>query len=117
MELLVRIAEEKYIQKYHTTKSHVEAIQMLWSENLAPIFTDPIYNNQYWRDDRYWNKECDTVMKYYKNILDQIYLNNKKERFMRLEEFNNVVNLTDLIELDQISSNTYLQAFNNAMMT
>ena len=30
MELIVRIAEEKYINKYAKTKNMAEAVQMLW---------------------------------------------------------------------------------------
>ena len=30
MEILVRIAEEKYINKYQKTKDYFEAVKMLW---------------------------------------------------------------------------------------
>ena len=33
MELLIRIAEEKYIFKYAKTKSYFEAIDMFWEGN------------------------------------------------------------------------------------
>lgn len=40
MELLVRIANEKYIEKYKLTTKMDEAIQMLWKEHLEPVMGD-----------------------------------------------------------------------------
>ncbi len=34
MEVLVRIAEEKYILKLKSTSSYFEAVKMLWDEHL-----------------------------------------------------------------------------------
>lgn len=45
MELLVKIAEEKYILKYQKTKSLFEAVKMLWDEFLLKEFTNPKYNS------------------------------------------------------------------------
>jgi len=35
MEVLVRIAEEKYILKYKTTTNYFEAVKSFWDEHLA----------------------------------------------------------------------------------
>lgn len=34
MDIIYKLAEEKYIQEYKTTKSISEAIKMLWDEHL-----------------------------------------------------------------------------------
>ncbi len=38
MEILVRIAEEKYINKLKTTTNHFDATKMLWEEHCAKVF-------------------------------------------------------------------------------
>jgi hypothetical protein len=38
MEILVRIAEEKYIFKLKSTANHFEATKMLWEEHCAKVF-------------------------------------------------------------------------------
>lgn len=35
MEVLVRIAEEKYIIKYKTTTNYAEAVRLFWEEHLV----------------------------------------------------------------------------------
>jgi len=44
MELLVKVAEEKYIIKYPKTKTLVDAMRMFWDEYLLKEFTNPKYN-------------------------------------------------------------------------
>lgn len=34
MDMIVRLAEEKYINKYKYTKNYFEAVESLWNEHL-----------------------------------------------------------------------------------
>ena len=45
MELIVRIAEEKYVIKYQKTKNYFEAVEMLWEDNLIKEFFNPMYDS------------------------------------------------------------------------
>ena len=73
MELIVRIAEEKYINKYQKTKNYFEAVEMLWEDNLIAEFSNLKYDTQIWRNERYFNEDCDYCLKNYKRIIDYIY--------------------------------------------
>lgn len=43
------------------------------SEHLEKVFTNPAYDTQIWRIDRYWNEDCDYCLKNYKRIIDYVY--------------------------------------------
>ena len=73
MELIVRIAEEKYINKYQKTKNYFEAVEMLWEDNLIAEFSNLKYDTQIWRNERYFNEDCDYCLKHYKRIIDYVY--------------------------------------------
>ena len=79
MEILVRIAEEKYILKYKKTNSYIQALTYLWDEHLSQEINEQ-YNFQTWRNQRYWNEQCDTCLKHYKVILDHVYKRYSKQK-------------------------------------
>ncbi|KRW99368.1 hypothetical protein PPERSA_02480 [Pseudocohnilembus persalinus] len=122
MDIIYKLAEEKYIQEYKTTKSISEAIKMLWDEHLKEEMTS--YSSQVWRIQRYWNEKCDTVLKGYKKIIDNVYKDYSKKKvkpgqppFMCLDELQNICIQMGLDELDHWSSSEHLFSFNLSMMT
>ncbi|KAL4456118.1 hypothetical protein ABPG74_014079 [Tetrahymena malaccensis] len=123
MEVLVRIAEEKYILKYKTTNNYFEAVKMFWDEHLAQEINSQ-YNLQTWRNERYWNEECDTCLKNYKRIVEHVYKKFSKLKvkpgqapFMCLEELQTICNKAGLTEEAHFGPNVALQAFNFSVMT
>lgn len=94
LELLIRIADEKYIQKLKATQSISEAFSNLWEEHLkAEIFEN--FDENKWRWDRYYNEDCDYCIKNYKRIIENVYKRFSKKKvkpgqspFMCLDELN-----------------------------
>mmetsp|Transcript_6520 Transcript_6520/g.891 ORF Transcript_6520/g.891 Transcript_6520/m.891 type:complete len:85 (+) Transcript_6520:63-317(+) len=78
MDILVKLAEEKYILKYKSTKIYAEAVKSLWDEHLFEEVNK--YNSQKWRNDKYWVEECDIVLKNYRRGIEFVYLNNSKKK-------------------------------------
>ncbi|KAL4463939.1 hypothetical protein ABPG74_005876 [Tetrahymena malaccensis] len=122
MEVLVRIAEEKYILKTKKSASYFEAISQMWNEHLEKEFTS--HSPQAWREQRYWNEECDYCLKNYKPIIDHIYRRHSKKKvkpgqspFMCLEELNNIIALSGLLNDEKFGSQVANFAFNLSMMT
>lgn len=79
LELLVRIADEKYIQKLKVTNSISEAFKLLWDEHLKQELENQ-YNESKWRWERYYNEECDYCLKHYRKIIDHIYKRFSKKK-------------------------------------
>lgn len=71
MEILVRMAEEKYINKYKSTTNYFEALKMLWNDHCQNVFNKN--DSQNWRQTRLWNEDCDFCIKYYQKIITQAY--------------------------------------------
>ncbi|KRX01621.1 hypothetical protein PPERSA_00328 [Pseudocohnilembus persalinus] len=122
MEIWVRLSEEKYIFKYKSTQSHYEALRMLWDEHLEKHFTK--FDQQKWREERYWNEDCDYCLKHYKKLIDYIYKQYAKKKvkpgqvpFMCLDELNQIISLCNLNAEESFGSSVYLFAYNMSMMT
>lgn len=51
--------------------TEAEAIQLTWEKHIQPHieFSESInpyvYNQQKWREERFWNEECDNILKAY----------------------------------------------------
>ncbi|EGR32874.1 leucine rich repeat protein [Ichthyophthirius multifiliis] len=124
MEILIRIAEEKYILKQKKAQSYLQALQFLWEEHLFQELSNESYNPQIWRNQRYWNEECDTCLKFYKPILEHVYKKYAKLKvkpgqppFMCLEELQNICTQCGFNELAHFGPQIPLLAFNFSMMT
>lgn len=102
MELLVRLANEKYIDKLKLTQNMFEALKMLWSEHLDAVMGEK--GNKYydyqqkWREENYFNEECDYCLKHYKKIADHVYKRFSKKKvkpgqapFMCLDELQTLI--------------------------
>ena len=120
MEVLVRIAEEKYI-KNNVEDNYTGAVKALINDHCLPYFKQ--FDAQKWRDDRYWNEECDDVLKYYRPVLENIYTQYSKKKvkpgqkkFMSLEELSAICKKADVYDEFFVERDSNL-AFNLAMMT
>ncbi|EGR31140.1 leucine rich repeat protein [Ichthyophthirius multifiliis] len=124
MEAFVRIAEEKYILKYSKTQSFFEAMNLFWDEHLENIINEEKYNAQKWREEKYWNEECDYCLKNYKKIIDHVYKKFSKLKvkpgqipFMSLDELQKIISLTAIAEDENFGTNVVNFAYNQSMMT
>jgi len=78
IEIITRIAEEKYIIKLKLTQDYPTALKMLWDKHLKQVFTS--HNWKLWREDNYWTEHCDLVFKRYKRVIDYVYKENSKKK-------------------------------------
>lgn len=120
MEVLVRIAEEKYI-KNNVEEAYEGAVKALISDHCLPYFKQ--FDSQKWRNDRYWKEECDDVLKYYRPVLENVYnqFSKKKvkpgqKKFMSLEELSTICKKADVYDEFFVERDSNL-AYNLSMMT
>lgn len=120
MEVIVRIIEFKH-GKSKSTMTFPESMELTIKENLMPIFNK--YNAQTWRDEKYWCESCDDALKFYKSVLDNVYMRYSvrkvkpgQKKFMCVEEFHDIFRTSNLLDENFVERDIYL-AFNMAMMT
>jgi hypothetical protein len=120
MEMLVRIAKDKYTRN-KITLDIGEAVQKLLAENVNPMTAK--FNHMIWRQERYLCEEVDLVYKAYKPVLDTVfgrfsgrYTKPGYKKFMSLEEFTDFCNAAGLIN-DSFAARETSTCFNIAMMT
>ena len=119
MEAMVRIAEKRYKSN---TVSFSDAVEITIRDNLLPLYNK--YNlAQKWREEKYWNEQCDEVLKSYKFILENVYsrysvkkVKPSQKKFMCIEEFYDIFKHSNLIDENFVERDVDL-AFNLAMMT
>lgn len=100
MNLLGKVAIDKYVQKVKQFKSGLEAIKYSFDNhynNALSLFEDP----QLWRRSRYYNEKCDNFIQAHLPILFAIYKSwatkkelGKREKFMTLDDFHNLCTAT-----------------------
>ena len=104
MNLLVRSAKDKYVTVLKTTKDPLEATKMAFENHYDNAIKG--FDAHQWRKERYYNEQVDNFLKAFLPVLDGVYLSNakqkgprKKDLWMDLDEFNNLVqNIVDLNE-------------------
>jgi hypothetical protein len=72
MEVLLRLAILRY---YDTQKvqTRVEAVKKLFDAHMLKMQNQP--NSQLWREERYWNEECDNIYKANWSLVEHLYIN------------------------------------------
>jgi hypothetical protein len=72
MEVLLRLAILRY---YDTQKvqTRAEAVKKLFAAHMLKMQNQP--NSQLWREERYWNEECDNIYKANWSLMDHLYIN------------------------------------------
>ena len=68
-EILIRLAVERFTQKQKM--SHSEGIKVFYEQFIQDTFMT--YTSHPWRLERYWNEDCDTVIKENMEVLKDIY--------------------------------------------
>lgn len=102
MEILVRIAHDKYVRN-RVCDSTGEACEMLIKSHLLSVFNR--YDSNKWRLEKYAIEETDLVLKAHKSIFDAIYklysgkktLPGKKP-FVSVEEFRTLCNDANFVK-------------------
>ena len=113
MNLLVKVSKDKYITILKMISDPFEAVQTAFENH----FDDAIkgFNYHKWRQERYYNEKVDNFLKTYLPIFDALYLSwakqkgpTKKDVWMTLDEFNNLVqSIVDVNEYP-IRENPYI---------
>lgn len=80
IEMLVRLALRKYQKSTHdydqkriggVCKSASEAVALMMKDNFVKTFGG--LDSHKWRMDKFWNEECDTVLKRYLPIIKELF--------------------------------------------
>ena len=113
MNLLVKVSKDKYITILKTVTDPFEAVQMAFENHFDEAIKGFSYHK--WRQERYYNEKVDNFLKTYLPIFDALYLSwakqkgpTKKDVWMTLDEFNNLVqSIVDVNEYP-IRENPYI---------
>jgi len=70
MEIIVRLGLERFAQKGPKV-NQPSAVKMIMERYLEESFTK--YDSHNWRLEKYWNEECDKVIKDNMQTLEDIY--------------------------------------------
>ena len=118
MNLLVKSAKDKYVTVLKTTKNTLEAVKMAFEQHFDEAIKGFEYHK--WRKERYYNEQVDNFLKTFLPILDGVYLSwakqkgpTKKDVWMVLDEFNNLIQSFIDINEYPIRDNPYI--FNQAL--
>ena len=113
MNLLVKVSKDKYITILKTLSDPFEAVQTAFENHFDEAIKGFGYHK--WRQERYYNEKVDNFLKTYLPIFDALYLSwakqkgpTKKDVWMTLDEFNNLVqSIVDVNEYP-IRENPYI---------
>ena len=113
MNLLVKVSKDKYITILKTISDPLEAVHIAFENHFDNAIKG--FNYHKWRQERYYNEKVDNFLKTYLPIFDALYLSwakqkgpTKKDVWMTLDEFNNLVqSIVDVNEYP-IRENPYI---------
>ncbi|CAK78575.1 unnamed protein product (macronuclear) [Paramecium tetraurelia] len=128
MEFLVRVSMVKYLE-HKLANNIAESVQLLLDQ-CRPIMQK--FDAQKWRDERYFNKQCDYCLKHYKPKLYSVYykycvkkVKSGQKKYMNLEnlrkiwvkttklddnhEQNSTFNLSIASQIDELESDRIFQ--------
>ncbi|KAL4450444.1 hypothetical protein ABPG74_019342, partial [Tetrahymena malaccensis] len=123
MEIIVRLAEDKYI-RHKITNKYSQALLLLLNEGYLNALKR-YQTSQSWRQSNLWNERCDFCFKYYNPIIKNVfnkYSDPLKKRqfmafkYMTMEEFRSMCNDADLIG-NRFTERDVNAIFNLSMMT
>lgn len=102
--------------------NYYEAVDMMLKDHFQPILDT--FDSQKWREQVYWNEQCDLVYKTYKAVLEAVYKKYSVKRvkpgqkpFMCLEEVNDICKAALLYSDENFVERDAFIAFNLSMMT
>eukprot|EP00347_Sterkiella_histriomuscorum_P017331 403349792 len=131
LEILMKAAIKRYFES-GDVESELEAIDILESSHLRPIKDGSDsslqmmmrynYNQQRWRQERFWNEPCDNILKAFAPLFTYIYNtfggSHKKpgqKTFMTLDEFDGLIQTSGLVN-DMMNQRDIALHWNFAMM-
>ncbi|CAD8171615.1 unnamed protein product [Paramecium pentaurelia] len=118
MEFLVRVSEDKYL-KTKVANNMLEATKMILEQCKSYMST---FDAQKWRNERYFNEQCDDCLKFFKPLLNHLY--NKysvkkvkpgQKKFMCLDEIHEICSQANLYD-ERFVERDADNAFNLSMM-
>ncbi|CAD8071605.1 unnamed protein product [Paramecium sonneborni] len=121
LEMFFRLANDKYVRT-NVVKNHADAVYRLIKE-FKEYFKN-FDTCQKWRDERYWNKECECIIQFKTPFLKKLYdyvtdLNNRKWYFkmkwVAIKEFKDFCKQMGL--MDYISEKLIIVIYNFSMMS
>ncbi|KAL4483288.1 hypothetical protein ABPG72_007930 [Tetrahymena utriculariae] len=122
-EGIIRIAEEKYMINGDCT-TYSEAVTHLLNDGFLKVIAE-VENPNLWRDERYWNQECDFCYKYYMQILMSIFENYENtirtslptSKYLNLFEFKKIFTDTSILSDEHANERHINIAFNFSVQT
>ena len=127
MEIFVRIALQKYYkpQKDINPKDRITqsmAVKKLFQNDLLPIFQAYDWNK--WRAEKLWTQTNDMLIKENFKSIKRLYdlYSGKyslpgKQKFMSLDEFNDLINSSNIMKNSNVGPGDVGASFNVSMMT
>jgi len=120
VEVLFRLALKKYFDTKEAP-SEYDAVEKLLTVNIIPNCMQ--YNNQPFRDHRYWNEECDNFLKAFYPLFENLYVTHSgknklpgEKNFMSFEEYLEIFGVSGLIN-EIFTEREAITSFAQAMMT
>lgn len=118
LEGIIRIAEEKYMINGDVA-TYTEACTQLLKDGFHKVIAE-VENPAQWRDERYWNEECDFCYKYYMQILMAIFEQYEntirtslpKSKYLNLYEFKKIFTDTTIMSDPHANERNINIAFN-----
>lgn len=119
MEILVRLAEEKY-KKLSITDNFADSTSLILKDHVLPLAEN--YPMVQWRFSKYFNEFNDALIKKFRAVFSSIYKKNSRLKvrpgekpFMCLAEFKSIFERIGLTT--SLPERDIFVAFNNSMMT
>ena len=120
MEMIVRVAFDRYIRTKNTQYLH-EAVESLLTDHMLPRLKELCSDS--WRTEKYLCESVDVTLKAHKQIFDCVYKKFSGRKalpgqrpFMSLEEFRDLCTIAGLVN-DNFSTREIDVCFAQAMMT
>lgn len=115
----MRLAFERFHKKPPSLKMS-DSIKTFFTNYMFPVFEK--YSSHPWRVEKYWNEQCDNVIKDYETTLKDIYyyyalpLSPGGPKIMRLNTFIELITATGVTS-DQFGAREISQLFGISMQT
>ncbi|KAL4496015.1 hypothetical protein ABPG72_015437 [Tetrahymena utriculariae] len=125
LELIVRIICDKYMRNGNC-KSVQKAIQKFFYKKSNQQVIEEIEDSQKWRDERFWNEGCESVLENHMETIKEIWIKwadsrKGEKRSLKSQKSMNIYEFTDMVKylklINEIFTEKYvLLSFNLSMM-
>jgi len=126
VEIILRLAIKKCYETGEV-ENELDAVELFYERHIEPLYLGTLekylYNQQRWRDERYWNEACDNILKAYAPLFQHLFNvyggTHKKpgqKHFMTVDEFDALFTESGLVN-DLLNQRELALFFNLGMMT